>query len=136
MKQGNAYQGGDRKASAENRPVIYAENHLSRARKEKTTGIPDVWGANYEIDILDALEEASPSRCVIVSEYANSPHARSCHGVPGNPPREGSRSRKQSKGRWKCTGKSLRVMRLRPLRDRTLHVIRTAVRIKGDISEG
>ncbi|MFO7871237.1 MAG: glycoside hydrolase family 2 TIM barrel-domain containing protein [Kiritimatiellia bacterium] len=58
------------------RPVIYAENHLSRARKEKTTGIPDVWGANYEIDILDALEGASPSRCVIVSEYANSPHAR------------------------------------------------------------
>ena len=51
------------------RAVTYAENHLYRAKREKTVGIPDVWGCNYE---LDALEEGRD---------AESAEMCSCHRV-------------------------------------------------------
>lgn len=58
------------------RPVIYAENHLYRARRKKTTGLPDVWGCNYELDALAEGCQAAKLRCVIVSECSNAPYAR------------------------------------------------------------
>ena len=61
------------------RPVTYAENHLYRARRKKTLGIPDVWGVNYE---LDAVEEAARNcrlENVLISECANYPQA--CRGI-------------------------------------------------------
>jgi beta-galactosidase len=33
------------------RPVTYAENHLYRARREKTIGIPDIWSINYVLQL-------------------------------------------------------------------------------------
>ena len=56
------------------RPVIYAENHFYLARKEKTVGIPDVWGVNYEFDTLDDSCNASRLKSVIVSECSNYPY--------------------------------------------------------------
>jgi glycosyltransferase involved in cell wall biosynthesis len=61
------------------RPVTYAENHLYRARREKTIGIPDVWGSNYELDVLEDGAAASALNCVVVTECSNYPDA-----VPGN----------------------------------------------------
>ncbi len=58
------------------RPVIYAENHLYRARRKKTVGLPDVWGCNYELDSLEEGCRAAKLRCVIVSECSNAPYAR------------------------------------------------------------
>lgn len=58
------------------RPVIYAENHISRARRKGTVGIPDVWGVNYEWDAVPAGRLASRLASVLVSECANCPHAR------------------------------------------------------------
>ncbi|MBN1557328.1 MAG: hypothetical protein JW951_04200 [Lentisphaerae bacterium] len=58
------------------RPVTYAENHLYRARRERTVGIPDVWGCNYELDALDAGAAASPAGCAVLTECCNQPHAR------------------------------------------------------------
>ena len=55
------------------RPVTYAENHLYRARRHKTVGIPDVWGTNYELDVLDEAREASRLGIVLVSECCNHP---------------------------------------------------------------
>jgi beta-galactosidase len=55
------------------RPVTYAENHLYRARREKTVGIPDVWSVNYELDALEAARDACSLRNVIVSECCNNP---------------------------------------------------------------
>ena len=57
------------------RPVTYAENHLYRARRRKTTGIPDVWGCNYELDCLEEGLRSSRLGAVIVSECSNYPHA-------------------------------------------------------------
>jgi hypothetical protein len=57
------------------RPVTYAENHFYRARREKTIGIPDVWGCNYELDALEQGRDASRLKCVIVSECSNYPPA-------------------------------------------------------------
>lgn len=57
------------------RPVLYAENHLYRARRQKTLGIVDVWGCNYELDELENGREASLLRSVVVSEFANYPHS-------------------------------------------------------------
>lgn len=56
------------------RAVTYAENHLYRARRKRTVGLPDVWGANYEFDALEAGRDASRLRCVVVSECSNDPH--------------------------------------------------------------
>jgi beta-galactosidase len=55
------------------RPVTYAENHLYRARRERTTGIPDVWGVNYELDVLAEARDASRLRNVVLSECCNHP---------------------------------------------------------------
>ncbi len=55
------------------RPVTYAENHLYRARRERTLGIPDVWGVNYELDVLEEAREAGRLRNVILSECCNHP---------------------------------------------------------------
>jgi len=55
------------------RPVTYAENHLYRARREKTLGIPDVWSVNYELDVLEEARDACNLRNVVVSECCNHP---------------------------------------------------------------
>lgn len=57
------------------RAVTYAENHLYRARRARTLGIPDVWGCNYELDVLEEGRQASRLRNVVVSELANYPPA-------------------------------------------------------------
>ena len=51
------------------RPVSYAENHLYRARREKTIGLADVWGVNYELDVLDEAAQASRTGAVLVTEW-------------------------------------------------------------------
>ncbi len=56
------------------RPVTYAENHLYRAQRRKSVGIPDVWGVNYEFDALGEGIEASRLQLALVSECANYPH--------------------------------------------------------------
>ena len=57
------------------RPVTYAENHLYRARRHKTDGIPDVWAVNYELDALEEARNASILRNVVVAECCNFPHS-------------------------------------------------------------
>jgi len=64
------------KSLDDNRSVIYAENHIRRARRYGTIGIPDVWGANYEFDILQDGCDASKLKNVIVTECSNNPHAK------------------------------------------------------------
>ena len=65
------------------RPLIYAENHLYRAKRKRTIGLPDVWGLNYEFDALEEGRQASRLRNVVVSECSNNPHA-----VRGDPAEE------------------------------------------------
>jgi len=60
------------------RPTIYAENHLYRARRKKIIGMPDVWGTNYELEVLEEAAASSRSGTVIVSECCN--HPRSIKG--------------------------------------------------------
>ncbi len=55
------------------RPVTYAENHLHRARRECTVGIPDVWAVNYELEMLEEARDASRLRNVVLSECCNHP---------------------------------------------------------------
>jgi hypothetical protein len=55
------------------RPVTYAENHLYRARRQHTVGIPDVWGVNYELEMLEEARDASRLRNVVLSECCNHP---------------------------------------------------------------
>lgn len=55
------------------RPVTYAENHLYRARRQRTIGIPDVWGTNYELDALEEARDASRLENVILAECCNHP---------------------------------------------------------------
>ena len=55
------------------RPVTYAENHLYRARREETVGIPDVWSVNYELEVLEEARDACVLRNVIVAECCNYP---------------------------------------------------------------
>ena len=57
------------------RPVTYAENHLYRARRHKTTGVPDVWSVNYELEVLDEAPASSRLENVILSECCNHPHS-------------------------------------------------------------
>lgn len=57
------------------RPTIYAENHIRRARREGTIGLVDVWGCNYELEVLDEGCEASRKKAVVVSECSNYPPA-------------------------------------------------------------
>jgi beta-galactosidase/beta-glucuronidase len=56
--------------------VIYAENHFKRAKKCGTVGIPDVWGSNYEFDMLQEGCEASKLKNVIVTECSNNPDSQ------------------------------------------------------------
>jgi len=58
------------------RAVTYAENHVYRARRQKTLGIPDVWGLNYEFDALAEGVAGSRMQCAVVSECSNYPHTR------------------------------------------------------------
>jgi len=58
------------------RAITYAENHIYRARRCKTLGIPDVWGLNYEFDALEDGIAASRLQCAVVSECSNYPHTR------------------------------------------------------------
>ncbi|MDP6526403.1 MAG: glycoside hydrolase family 2 TIM barrel-domain containing protein [Kiritimatiellia bacterium] len=60
------------------RPVTYAENHLYRARRKKTLGIPDVWGVNYELDAVQEGRRSCSLENVLISECANYPHT--CRG--------------------------------------------------------
>jgi hypothetical protein len=55
------------------RPVTYSENHLKRARRQHTIGIPDIWGVNYELDVLEDACASSRLENVIVSECCNHP---------------------------------------------------------------
>jgi hypothetical protein len=63
------------------RPVTYAENHLYRARREKTIGIPDVWSVNYELEAFEKARNACRLQNVIASECCNFP--RSVKGDDG-----------------------------------------------------
>jgi len=60
------------------RSTIYAENHLYRARRQKIIGMPDVWGTNYELEVLSEAADSSRSGTVIVAECCN--HPRSIKG--------------------------------------------------------
>ncbi len=57
------------------RPVTYAENHLHRARRERTIGVPDVWSVNYELDVLEESCASSRLQNVVVSECCNHPES-------------------------------------------------------------
>jgi len=57
------------------RSTIYAENHLHRAKRRKTTGLTDVWGCNYELNLLADLGQHARSGAVVVSEAACYPLA-------------------------------------------------------------
>lgn len=57
------------------RPTTYAENHLHRARRRRTVGVPDVWGTNYELDVLPEAAAASRLGTVLLSECCNHPFA-------------------------------------------------------------
>lgn len=56
------------------RATIYAENHLHRARRKRTLGLTDVWGANYELDVLSEVGAHCRTGAVLVSECSNEPH--------------------------------------------------------------
>jgi hypothetical protein len=56
------------------RAVTYAENHLYRARRKGTLGIPDVWGVNYELESIDEAARAARLNSVVISECSNYPH--------------------------------------------------------------
>ncbi len=58
------------------RPTIYAENHLYRAKRSGTLGITDVWGCNYELDAMAEGMAASRLKSVIVSECSNYPNSQ------------------------------------------------------------
>ncbi len=53
------------------RASIYAENHLYRARRQGILGLPDVWGCNYELDLLEKGRDGARRQSVVVSEGCN-----------------------------------------------------------------
>jgi len=63
------------RAQDPDRPVIWAENHFWGARRQKTVGVPDVWGCNCESGALSDACRSSRPRSVVVSECSNNPHA-------------------------------------------------------------
>ncbi len=65
-----------RELDPEQRPVTYAENHLHRAVRRRTVGLPDVWGLNYEFGAMEAGRDASRLRMVLVTECSNEPATR------------------------------------------------------------
>ncbi len=60
------------------RATTYAENHLHRAQRRRTVGLPDVWGTNYELDLLERAAASSRLGVVVASECCN--HPRSVKG--------------------------------------------------------
>ena len=60
------------------RATIYAENHLYRAKRYRTLNLVDVWGSNYELDIVGEVADYCSTGCVVVSECSNQPHAHRC----------------------------------------------------------
>ncbi len=63
--------------------TIYAENHLYRAKRQNTLNVADVWGCNYELDVLDEVVDYCATGVALVSECSNSPHT-----VRGDEPME------------------------------------------------
>jgi beta-galactosidase/beta-glucuronidase len=63
-----------RAADPAQRPVTYAENHLYRARRRHTLGIPDIWGVNYEFEAMGEGIESSRLQLGLITECANYPH--------------------------------------------------------------
>jgi len=57
------------------RATIYAENHLYRARREETLGLTDVWGCNYELEMMEEGRNHSRLKSVVVSECSNYPNS-------------------------------------------------------------
>ncbi len=55
--------------------TIYAENHLYRAKRRNTLNLVDVWGSNYELDVLEEVVDYCATGVAVVSECSNSPHA-------------------------------------------------------------
>lgn len=55
--------------------TIYAENHLYRAKRQNALNLVDVWGCNYELDVLDEVPDYCGTGVALVSECSNSPHA-------------------------------------------------------------
>lgn len=55
--------------------TIYAENHLDRAKRQNALNLVDVWGCNYELEVLDEAADYCATGVTLVSECANSPHA-------------------------------------------------------------
>lgn len=58
------------------RPTIYAENHFYRAKRENTVNLTDVWGINYELNLLDQPIGAARLQTAVISECANYPLSR------------------------------------------------------------
>jgi hypothetical protein len=58
------------------RPTIYAENHFYRAEREGTTGLTDVWGINYELDVREKTIAAARLKTAVVTECSNYPMSR------------------------------------------------------------
>ncbi len=56
------------------RATIYAENHLHRARRKRTLGLTDVYGVNYELDVLGEVGAHCRAGAILVSECSNEPH--------------------------------------------------------------
>lgn len=57
------------------RPVTYAENHLYRAKRDGTLDQVDVWGCNYELDVLDEAADYARTGNALVTECSNTPSA-------------------------------------------------------------
>ena len=57
------------------RPTIYAENHLYRAKREGTLGMVDVYGCNYELDVVEEAAATAKTGTSLVSECSNVPTA-------------------------------------------------------------
>jgi beta-galactosidase len=55
------------------RVTIYAENHLYRARRRRTTASTDVYGLNYELEAYNEARRLSARQVVLVSELCNQP---------------------------------------------------------------
>lgn len=68
-----------RQHDPEARATIYAENHLYRALRKGISGLTDVWGINYETEVLAQALPRARCQCALISEAANLPYARRGH---------------------------------------------------------
>ena len=55
---------------------IYAENHLYRAKRKETFASSDVYGSNYELDVLPEARRLSRNKVILISEMSNCPRQR------------------------------------------------------------